>query len=94
MNTDALAELLRQAELALLAFSTAEKHLEHVEVSYLNPDAASIQMVKLCVQAAGVPLFKVVTSLHDELGIDLSQALTERSRVINTGKNTIDKHGL
>ncbi len=76
MDRDSLAELLKQAELALLAFSTAEKHLEHVEISYLNPNAASIQMVKLCVQAAGVPLFKVVTSLHDVLGIDLPRVLS------------------
>ena len=76
MDKHALAELLKQAELALLAFSTAEKHLEHVEVSYLNPNAPSIQMVRLCVQAAGVPLFKVVTSLHDELGMDLARALS------------------
>ena len=69
MDNDALSELLKQAELALLAFSTADKHLEQVEIFYLDTNASSIQMAKLCVEAAGAPLFKIVTcgdvaSLH------------------------------
>jgi hypothetical protein len=76
MDKHAIAELLKQAELALLAFSTADKHLEQIDVSYLNPGAPSIQMVKLCVQAAGVPLLEVVTGLYEALGIDLASALS------------------
>jgi hypothetical protein len=76
MDNAALAELLKQAELALLAFSTAEKHLEQVEIFYLDSNASSIQMAKLCVEAAGAPLFKIVTRLHEVLGSDLACALS------------------
>ena len=74
MEKAALAELLRQTELVLLAFVAADKHLEQMDLSSLNPAATAIQLVKLCVEAAGKPLLTVVTSLYAELGIDTAHA--------------------